>query len=47
MEGDYYRVMVASWPKVGFWPDGSTSPGYYRWPFAYHQLPISDPHSWC
>jgi hypothetical protein len=25
-------VMVASRPKVSFWPDGSTSPGSYRYP---------------
>jgi hypothetical protein len=25
------RVMVASRPKVRFWPNGSTSPGNYGW----------------
>jgi hypothetical protein len=27
------KVMVAIRPKVGFWPDGSTSPGNYGWLF--------------
>jgi hypothetical protein len=30
-KGTAWRVMVASRPKVSFWPDGSTSPGNYRW----------------
>jgi hypothetical protein len=29
------RVMMASRPKVSFWPDGNTSPGNYRWLFVY------------
>jgi hypothetical protein len=28
-------VMIASRPKVSFWPDGSTSPGNYGYHFAH------------
>jgi hypothetical protein len=28
-KGTTSRVMVASRPKVSFWPDGNTSPGNY------------------
>jgi hypothetical protein len=27
--------VVASRPKVSFWPDGSTSPEYYGYLFGY------------
>jgi hypothetical protein len=30
----YTRMMVVSRPKVGFWPDGNTSPGSYGWFFV-------------
>jgi hypothetical protein len=32
-KGTTLRVMVASWPKVSFLPDG-TSPGNYGWGFV-------------
>jgi hypothetical protein len=34
-KGTTLRVMVASKPKVSFWPDGSTSPRNDEWLFAY------------
>jgi hypothetical protein len=38
-EGTTSRVMVASRPKLSFWPDGSTSPGNYGWlSVAVHNL---------
>jgi hypothetical protein len=30
-QGFTSKVVVASRPKVSFWPDGSTSPGNYGW----------------
>jgi hypothetical protein len=33
-KGTTLRVMVASRPKVSFWPGGSTSPGNY----GYHHV---------
>jgi hypothetical protein len=33
-KGTTSRVMVASKPKVSFWPDGSTNPGNY----GYHHV---------
>jgi hypothetical protein len=32
------RVMVASRPKVSFWPDGNTSPWNYEWIFVFLKL---------
>jgi hypothetical protein len=29
VQGDYFEGMVASRPKVSFWPDGNTSPANY------------------
>jgi hypothetical protein len=34
-KGTTSRVMVASVPKLSFWPDGSTSSGNYGWHFVF------------
>jgi hypothetical protein len=36
-------VMVASRPKVSFWPDGSTSHGNYGWLFVLSIVPWVSP----
>jgi hypothetical protein len=37
-EGTTSRVMVASRPKVSFWPDGSTSLVNYGWLFVLYHM---------
>jgi hypothetical protein len=41
-KGTTFRVLVASRPKVSFWPDGSTSP----WNYEYHLIFHNDGWDW-
>jgi hypothetical protein len=40
-KGTTSSVIVASRPKVIFWPDSSASPGNYRWPFTWYSAYLS------